>query len=164
MSYFTVLCHTVSQDNAHLEPSYNRLRVCVCVCAAWMPGQSMTHTNPGLESLKAGGPLSADLFAGDSSVPSTTGTVPPWLLLYTSVLYVHCPCPVCVAIVVAQILSAVQSQCLLMPAWCPCPPAGKSSVITGNLYCMNRFCLFKLTADWSHAHDACSNYIDTMKC
>lgn len=42
--------------------------------AAWMPG-SLTLTNPGLESLKAGGPLSEDLFAGDASVPSTTGRV-----------------------------------------------------------------------------------------
>lgn len=39
-----------------------------------MPG-SLTLTNPGLESLKAGGPLSEDLFAGDASVPSTTGMV-----------------------------------------------------------------------------------------
>jgi hypothetical protein len=41
--------------------------------AAWMPGQSMTLTNPGLESLKAGGPLSEDLFAGDTPVPASNG-------------------------------------------------------------------------------------------
>ena len=39
----------------------------------------MTLTNPGLESLKAGGPLSEDLFAGHSSVPSTTGTAPSFI-------------------------------------------------------------------------------------
>ncbi|KAL3133386.1 hypothetical protein ABBQ38_007254 [Trebouxia sp. C0009 RCD-2024] len=38
----------------------------------WMPG-SMTLTNPGLESLKAGGPLSEDLFAGDAPVSSVSG-------------------------------------------------------------------------------------------
>ncbi len=38
-----------------------------------MPGQSMTLTNPGLESLKAGGPLSEDLFAGDTPVPASNG-------------------------------------------------------------------------------------------
>lgn len=39
----------------------------------WMPGQSMTLTNPGLETLKAGGPLSEDLFAGDTPVPASNG-------------------------------------------------------------------------------------------
>ena len=35
----------------------------------------MTLTNPGLESLKVGGPLSEDLFAGDAPVSSVTGMV-----------------------------------------------------------------------------------------
>lgn len=35
----------------------------------------MTLTNPGLESLKAGGPLSEDLFAGDAPISSVTGMV-----------------------------------------------------------------------------------------
>lgn len=35
----------------------------------------MTLTNPGLESLKAGGPLSEDLFAGDAPVSSVSGRV-----------------------------------------------------------------------------------------
>lgn len=46
--------------------------LCVFLAAAWMPG-SMTLTNPGLESLKAGGPLSEDLFAGDAPVSRNTG-------------------------------------------------------------------------------------------
>ncbi len=56
----------MSSDETHVDAT-----------AAWMPGQSMTLTNPGLESLKAGGPLSEDLFAGDASVPAASNGALP---------------------------------------------------------------------------------------
>lgn len=33
----------------------------------------MTLTNPGLEGLRGGGPLSEDLFAGDTTAPPSNG-------------------------------------------------------------------------------------------
>ena len=42
------------------------------VHAAWLPGQSMGLTPPGLESLQAGGALPEGLFAGDASAGPTS--------------------------------------------------------------------------------------------
>ena len=43
-----------------------------CFHAAWLPGQSMGLTPPGLESLQAGGALPEGLFAGDAPAGPTS--------------------------------------------------------------------------------------------